>query len=247
MLKHHNLISFIFGLGFLILMQIFAEPSPNFRFMIPAFVVYAIVFILYNRWYLKQIQSFNIWTIAQSALLLFAAFGLSFNLPSAFLRGIFLTSAVAVITFYEILLGSRSESVLLNETLLIAFGIFFYFSAAYHYVPGYETFYLAGVFFASFLLARSFYEFMAQPVKTKIVGSAAIGLFMCEAYWALNFLPFHFSVLSILLFNFFYFFLLLNYYHTFHILNFKKLQFHFVFIIVTSSLALLATPWRIVS
>ena len=146
-------------------------------------------------------------------LLMSAAFGAFLVIPSENLRGLFLISAVIVITFAEIILGNMAENFMLNQTLIAAFALFFGFFGAYYYTPNFEPVYLMGVFFGSGLLARIFYEAMPQPLKTKLVGSMVIGLFCAELFWALNFLHFHFSVLSLILFNIFYFCLILNYCH----------------------------------
>ena len=161
------------------------------------------------------------------------------------MRGSFLVVTVGVITFFEIILGNFAENLLLNETLLIAFGLFFYFFAAFHYLPVYEPYYLVGIFLSSALLTRSFYEFIPKSDKTKLIGAISIGLFCSELYWVLNFTQFHFSVLSLLLFNLFYFCLILNYYFLFHILSFKKIQFHLMLIVTCSLLTLIVTPWKV--
>lgn len=245
LLKYHKFTSLILGLFFLIVLQTFATPEPIFRFLIPAFLGYVILITIYNRWYLKRIEKYSFWILLRPILLLVSGFGLFLIIPSDFLRGSFLIVSVGVIAFFEIILGNFAENLLLNETLIIAFGLFFLFFALYHYLPGYETFYLAGIFFGSALLTRSFYEFIPKSERVKIIGAVTIGLFCSELYWVLNFLQFHFSVLSIILFNIFYFCVLLNYYFLFHILNFKKIQFHLVLICMTSLLAILATPWQI--
>ncbi len=245
MVKRHKLVCLCIGLAFLIILQKFATPEPVFRFLLPAFLLYAAAVNFYNRRYLKEIQKYNFWTALRPLLLLAAGFGLFLVIPSEFFRGLFLISCVAVIAVFEMLLGNQAENILLNETLFIAFGIFFALFAGYYYSPAYGPWYLAGIFFGSGLLARSFYEFIPQSNKVKLAGSVAIGLFCAELFWSLNFLHFHFSVLAVFLFNFFYFCLILNYYFLFHILNFKKIQFHFLLMAATSVIALAATPWRI--
>jgi hypothetical protein len=246
MLKYHKFISFCWGLLFLIVVQKFAAPQPIFRFLVPAFLVYAAAVAIYNRWYLKTIQKYNFWTILRSLLLLAAAFGIFFFLPSGSLRGLFLISAVAVITFFQMIIGLSAENLLLNETLIIAFGLFCAFFGAYYAAPGFEVFYLAGIFFSATLLSRSFYEFVPKSSEVKLISSLVIGLFSSELFWCLNFLQFHFSVLALILLNVFYFCLMLNYYYFFHILNFKKIQFHLFLILACVVIVLLATPWVII-
>lgn len=247
MTKHHNLISFALALLFLIVLQKFATPEPVFRFLLPAFLIYLFVVGYYNRWYLKKIGKYDFWTALRPLLLLAAGFGVFLVVPSAFLRGAFLIITVAFITFFEVILGNFTENILLNQTLLIAFGMFFYFFGAYYYTPSYQPLYLLGVFLGSALLARSFYQLLPQTNKVRAVGAVAIGLFCGELFFVLNFLQFHFSVLSLLLFNVFYFCLITNYYFLFHNLSFKKVQFHLLLMVFCVGLALLATPWKIIS
>ncbi len=174
-----------------------------------------------------------------------AGFGSFLVIPSSNLRGLFLTVTVIFIALAEIILGNVSENLMLNQTLVIAFGLFFSFFGAYFYTPTLEPVYLIGVFLGAGLLARIFYESVPQSEKTKLIGAVAIGLFCAELFWVLNFLQFHFSVLSLILFNIFYFCLILNYYHLFHNLNFKKVQFHLLLIAFCSLMAVLATPWTV--
>jgi len=244
-LKHHKLISIGIGLMFLLVVQSFSAPEPIFRFLVPAFLFYLFLAAAYNRWYLKQIQKYNFWVLLLPELLMAAGFGIFLTTPSQNLRGLFLTATVVFVSLTEIILGNMSENLMLNQTLIIAFGLFFGFFGAYYYTPGFEPLYLIGVFLGAALLARVFYESVPRPEKTKLVGAVIIGLFCAELFWVLNFLHFHFSVLSLILFNAFYFCLILNYYHLFNNLNFKKVQFHLLLIVFCSLVAVLATPWNI--
>jgi hypothetical protein len=246
MLKYHKLTSLCIGLLFLIAVQKFAVPEPVFRFLVPTFLVYAAAVTFYNRWYLKKISKDNFWVLIRPLLLLTALFGIFLIIPNQALRGWFLIFAVAIITFVELILGNFAENIALNETLAVAFGIFFSFFGAYWYAANYEPLYLVGIFLGSALLTRSFYEFIPQPNTTKIIGAVAIGLFCSELYWALNFLHFHFSVLSLLLFNIFYLCLILNYYYLFHILSFKKIQFHLFLIAACNIVVFISTPWNVI-
>jgi hypothetical protein len=244
-IKHHKIISFIIGLLFLAVMQEFGTPEPVFRFLLPAFIIYAALATWYNYRYLLQNNSYNFWILIRPLLLLCAGFGLFLIIPSIALRGIFLLTAVAIITFMETILGNLAENLLLNETLITAFGLFLACFAGYFYAPQYEPWYLLAVFLSGSLLARSFYESVPKPDRVKTAGAVAIGLFCAELFWSLNFLQLHFSALSLILFNIFYLCLILNYYHLFQLLNFKKIQFHLFLIVVCSLLVIFSTPWAI--
>ena len=130
-------------------MQKFATPQPIFRFLAPAFIFYAAVMAEYNRRYLKILGKYNIWTLVRSVMLLAAAFGVFLVIPSENFRGLFLIITVGVITVAEIILGYSAENLLLNETLLIAFGLFFYFFGAYFYIPSFQILYLLGTFLST--------------------------------------------------------------------------------------------------
>jgi len=162
-------------------------------------------------------------------------------------------------------MGRFAENLMINETLVIAFGFFITLCGFNQYyltfgqlhsffggisLPDWEfslqPFYLAGTFACSYLLARCFYEFIPQPSLIKVVISLSIALFTTETFWALTFLPFHFSAIAVVLLSVFYFCLILNYYHLFHTLTYKKIQFHLILIIIASAIAIISTPWTII-
>jgi hypothetical protein len=246
-LKQHKLISICIGLMFLLVVQNFSSPEPIFRFLLPAVLLYICLTAVYNRWYLKQTGKYNFWALLLPGILMAVALGVFLVIHSPNLRGLFLAATVIFIALAEIILGNMSENLMLNQTLIIAFGLFFGLFGAYYYTPSYQPLYLIGVFLGAGLLARVFYESVPQPDKIKIIGAIAIGLFCAELFWVLNFLQFHFSALSLILFNIFYFCLILNYYHLFHNLNLKKVKFHLLLIAFCSVLVALATPWAIIS
>lgn len=264
MIKYHNYISIFIGLLYLIVLQEFAVPQPIFRFLAPAVLIFSLAASAYNRWYLQQLQKYNFWVVLRQFMLFLSAFGVFTLIPSSGLRGLFLVITVALISFFEYVLASFAENLLINQTLIVAFGFFVSLAAYCQYFPNLillpfvrnfppawqfsmQPFYVAGVFFATLLLARSFFESIPQSSRVKLLNSVAIALFCTEVFWALTFLPLHYSALAILLFNLFYFCLILDYYYLFQILNFKKIQFHLVLIALCSSLVLFITPWRILS
>ena len=246
MLKYHKIISFCAGLIFLIVLQKFATPVPIFRFLAPAFLLYAVLVGAYNYYYLKQLEKYNFWTVLRSLLLLVSAFGVFLVLPTAVLRGLFLIIAVFLITFFEMFISSSAENIVLIETLIIGFGLFCTLFGFYFDAPGFGPLYLLAVFFSIFLLTRSFFEFVPKPSKVKLVSAITLGLFCSELYWSLNFLQFHFSVLALILFNIFYFCLIVSYYQFYHILNFKKIKFHLFLMLACVVVALITTPWAII-
>ncbi len=245
MQKYHKYISVIIGLLFLVVLQAFSNPLPVFRIYLPLFLSYVILVLLYNRWYLIKLQKYNLWTLVKTALFLLAGFGIFLIIPFTGLKSLFLVISVFVVTFFELSLGSFSENILTSETILIAFGLFVSLAAFSEYFPSFKFFAVTASFFAAGLLARSFYELVPKENYLKSISAIILGLLVSEFFWALTFLPFHFTVIGLILFNLFYFFTLINYYHFFNTLSFKKLQFHLILIVFTSAMVLLSTPWKL--
>ena len=245
MVKYHKYISVAIGVLYLITLQEFSHPQPVFRFLIPSFFIFTALVTLYNAWYLKATQKYNVWMLVRPVLLLASAFGLLFAIPSSGLQGLFLLSAVLVIAFVEYFLGNFAENIILNETLVIGFGFFISITAGNMYFPGFHTYWLAAVFVATFLMCRSFYELVPHSERLKLISSFGIALLCSEFFWALAFLPFHFSSSGLILFNLFYFCIILNYYYIYKSLTDKKLQFHFMLMLICSIFIFLITPWKI--
>jgi hypothetical protein len=218
--------------------------------LIPAFLVFCALVSAYNYWYLRKTEKYNSWVVVRIVLLLAGLFGIFLSIPSLGWRGAFLILSVAIIAAAQILIANFSENILINETLIAAAGLFLGILGATLYIPPFSAFYLnllymALVFSSSSLLARSFYEFLPHPAFVKLAGSLIIGFFTTQSFWALGFLPFHFSATAIILLNFFYFCLILNYYYLFHILNAKKIIFHFGLMAIADFVVLIFTPWNI--
>src|SRR4051812_42465809 len=107
--KAHTIVSAAAAIAFVVVVQIFATPLPVFRFLIPAFLVYLIGIALYNRWYLKREDRFNIWVWLRIPFFLTAWFGIFFLIPSSFGRGAFLLVGVPIIYFFESLVGNTGQ------------------------------------------------------------------------------------------------------------------------------------------
>jgi hypothetical protein len=263
MIKYHNYISIAIGLLFMMVLQEFSLPQPVFRFIVPAVLIFSLAVAAYNYWYLKQLQKYNFWVLLRQFLMFLSAFCVFTLIPSSGFKGLFLVITVLLVALFEYALGSFVENMLINQTLITAFGFFVGLAAYSQYFPNFrlspvlgkfppvwqvslQPIYVLAVFAVTLLLARSFYEFIPHSARVKMLNSLAIALFCTEAFWALTFLPFHYSALAVLLFNLFYFCLILNYYHLFQILNFKKIQFHLLLILLCSCLVLLITPWKVI-
>jgi len=256
MLKYHKLISLLIGLLFLAVLQTFSRPVPVFRFLISAFVLYILGVAWYNKKYLESLGKYSFWAILRPILLAFAGLGIFFFLPSEGLRSFFLLSAVGLIFSFEMFLGNFSENFLVSEILVVAFGLFLTLFGLEFYFPGvgtaavrqysFQPLYGLGIFLAVYLLARSLYEYTPLDALQKNLSAAVIGLFCTQVFWALGFLPLHYTAAAFLLLNFLYISLMLHYYHLFNNLNLKKIYFHAGLFLVCASLVFLTTPWKAV-
>jgi hypothetical protein len=249
--KHHKLVSFTIGLMYLALLQTFSTPQPVFRYLILSLVAYSAVVWYYNNWFLNKIEKKNFWLALRPVLLFWSGLGIFVLLPSPFLRALFLLLTVGIIFIFEMLLANYSENVMLSFSALTMFGFFIGIVGVGQYFPPLNSgiiyfIYISLIFSAVYLISRSFYEFAPQPKKNKNAAAVILGLFSGQIFWALSFLPFHFSVLGTLLFNAMFFCLALNYYYYFQIITFKKIQFHLLLLILTCGAVLLSTPWRII-
>jgi hypothetical protein len=247
MFSYHKITSVVIGVLFLIVLQSFAVPLPVFRFLVPAFSVYALGATLYNYFYLLSVEKYNFWVCIKPTLLMVSGFSLFVLLPNSFLRSAFLLFTVVLLSFFEMFLGNFSENIQLSEALLTVFSVFVSVCAYNQYFPPYQFLYIAVLFFAAFIVTRSFFESIPQPEAVKRLHSVGIALFVTEVYWALTFLPFHYSAIALILFNLYYFMIALDYYHFFNILNAQKLKFHFILLACFTFAIFIATPWKIIN
>lgn len=245
------------GLIFLGLLQTFSKPYPVFRFLLPVFLLLAFFVSVYNKKYLQHIQKYNFWVLFRPILLMVAGFGMFILLPISPVRAVFLLATVLLIFAYELFLGNFSENILISETLIISYGLAFSLFGINAYFPFFKNGFLENTFsmqalysfflFISFyLVTRAFYSFIPEDGKNQNISALVISFFASQLFWVLSLLPLHFSILALLLTNFFYFCLILNYYFVFNTLNTKKIYFHFIFIVLTSAIALLSTPWKVI-
>ncbi len=246
--KYHKYASILLSVAFVVVVQMFAAPLPVFRYLIPAFVFYVGAVTAYNIWYLKAIGHYNLWWWVRPALFIAAWFGIFFILPNEIWRGLFLLLGLPVIYLVELLIGNSGQQLLLNETLLTAFGIFMAltsFSHTFAAVPG--VVYLAICFLATMILVRASYEAVPRPGPARWYAAAILALLTTEFFLALSFLPLHFSALGLILFNAFYFCWVLYYYALYDHLNIKQVQYHIALAVIFTALILLVTPWQILT
>ncbi|MBI3231484.1 MAG: hypothetical protein HYZ51_00145 [Candidatus Doudnabacteria bacterium] len=246
MLKYHKIFSIALGLLFMVVLVVFSNPTPVFRFILPAFLAVLLLTFLYNRWYLQALNKYNIWLIIRPLLLETSGFIMYLLLLNSFFRGGFLVATVFFIAVFEIMLANFSENLLLNETLLTAFAFCFSFFGFSWWVPGFLYLYFFGLFLALLLLSRSFFDYTAQTSGIKWLNAFIASFLSVQIFWASSFLPFHYSVLAILLLNYFYVLVVLDYHSLYNTLSPKKVKFYFSLAGICLLFAFSATPWTIV-
>ncbi len=246
--KVHLIISAVVAILFLVITQIFASPLPVFRFLVPSFLIYVLVVAVYNRWYLTQGETkLNVWVWLRLPLFLCTWFGLFFLVPSGIGRGMFLLVSLPIIFFFESLLGNTGQQIGWNEFLLtIAALMLSLFGFSYYFqLPG--VLYLLIVFLSVSVVVRSSLELVPHEPVVKWVASLALGLFATELFWAISFLPLHYSALAIFAFNVLYVLWIIYYHYLYRTLTRKQVQFHLVLAFILALVMLMSTPWSIQS
>ena len=246
-IRVHLVISAAIAILFLVVVQVFASPLPVFRFLVPAFLLFTGAVALYNRWYLRKQEQWNVWVWLRVPFFLLAWFGLFFLIPSGLGRGLFLLTSLPIIFFFESLTGNTGQQLGWNEFLLTCaallltlFGFSYYFM-----LPG--VLYLLVVFLVISVLVRSSLELVPHPPLVKWVASLSIGLFATELFWAVSFLPLHYTALGIFTFNVLYVLWIIYYHYLYRTLTSKQVQFHLVLAVALALVMLVSTPWSIQS
>jgi hypothetical protein len=246
--RTHLIISGVIAILFLVIIQIFASPSPVFRFLVPAFLGYTLIVAVYNRSYLIKTNRWNVWVWLRTPFFLLTWFGLLFLLPSALSRGLFLLISLPIIYFFESLVGNTGQQFSWNEFLLtLAALILSLFGLSYYYkdLPGLS--FLIATFLSVAFVVRSSFELVPHSNAVKWVASLAIGLFATELFWAISFLPLHYSALAIFVFNILYVLWIIYYHYLYRTLTRKQIQFHLVLALILTLIMLISTPWSIQS
>ena len=115
----------------------------------------------------------------------------------------------------------------------------------YFQLPG--VLYLLIVFVSVAVVVRSSLELVPHDPIVKWVASLALGLFATELFWAVSFLPLHYSALAIFTFNVLYVLWIIYYHYLYRTLTAKQVQFHLVLALLLALVMLMSTPWSIQS
>lgn len=243
----HVIISAVIATAFLVIVQIFASPLPVFRFLVPAFILYVAAVTGYNYWWLKSNRQFNFWLWMRLPLFLLSWFGLFFMVPSGLGRGLFLLISLPIIGFFESLVGNTGQQLGWNEFLLtIAALLISLFGFSYYFmIPG--VLYLFLVFAAVAIVVRSSFELIPHEPLVKWVAALALGLFATELFWAVSFLPLHYTALAVFTFNVLYVLWIIYYHYLYKTLTRKQVTFHLILALILAVVMFLSTPWSIQS
>ena len=243
----HRIISAVIAILFLVVLQVFASPQPKFRFLVPAFLIYLLVILIYNRWYLKHQDSFNVWLWLRLPLFICSWVGLFILLPSALGRGLFLLFSLPILFFFESLVGNTGQQLGWNEFLLtVAALLISIFGFSFYYVlPG--VIYLALVFISVSVVVRSSLELVPHEPVVKWIASLSLGLFITELFWVISFLPLHYTALAIFTFNVLYVLWIIYYHYLYKTLTWKQIQFHLILAFALMLVMFISTPWSIQS
>jgi uncharacterized membrane protein HdeD (DUF308 family) len=198
----------------------------------------------YNAFYLRTQGRYGPWVALRPALLYGAGAALFMVVPGGVTRTLFLFASFLLFAGVEYFVGSFAENVVLNETLVVAFGAFQAIFGFAQLFPKFETLYLAMTFGASFAITRALFEFTPYSERDKITVSALVSLVCAELFWALSFLPFHSSALALALFCCYHCAAQLSLHHLYGTLTSRKVQFHFALAAVATAAVLLLTPWQ---
>lgn len=239
---HKNLISAVIALAFLVFMQTL---NGVFRYLIPVAFLYSAIVLAYNYWYLKKNHFFSFWSWLRPLYLIAALVGLYFVLPPNFSRSFLVLFSVAALFFTERGIIVASEQGVFLETLFSYFGLSLGIFGLNNYLLPVNSSILIIFAITTFMVARSSFDYIPQPVDKKNFYAGLLGLSILEMVWALIFSPFHFTINAVIIFNIFYVLWIIIYYHLFQNLSVKKISFHVVFAGILIALSILSTPWHL--
>lgn len=245
--KYHKISSALGSILLIVVIQLFSTPQPVFRYLFPALLVFLIGVGVYTTVYLRGTGKHSFWAVVRTVIVFTAWIGMFFIIPSSVLRGFFLLAGLPILYYVLYTAGNTGEQLLFNELVVSAFGLFMLLASLAQYFARIGSWYVLITFLLTVVLSRATLDLTPQHLSTKWLGSIIIGLSMAELFWALSFLPLHYSVLGFILFAIFYAFWSLYYYYLFNHLTLRKVQFHLGLSLVFIILVLSTTPWGIIS
>lgn len=250
LMKYHKIFSGMLAVAFILALQLFVVPVPVFRYLVPSFLFYETVITIYNYFYLKSLDPVvNFWMLFRLPFFLLFWFVLFLLLPGELTRGLFLFLSLPVIYYLEVFLGSKGERVTFNEFIFTAVSFFLAsFGLFYYFLPdSFPLVFCVAVVFGFLVVMIRMYEELTPLSNTgKWLTSLVLALLGAQWWWVLSFLPFHYSVLGFLGFIGFYSLWAILYFHAFHNLTIRKVQFQIFLFFLVSIIVLFSTRWVII-
>jgi hypothetical protein len=243
--NRHKIISLVFAIAFVVMMQLLATSEPVFRYLVPAFFGYLLALTLYNWRYLLSQEQYQLWLLVRVPLFVFIWFGLFFVLPFGFARVLLLIASVPLIFVFETLVANRGQQLGWNIFLLSLASLLLGLYGFHFYFPLSGLLYLGLIFVGTTILVRASVETVPHTPAVKWFASLVLGLFAAEIFWVTQFLPLHFSVLAILSFNILYLLWVMYYHYLYQSLTRRQIQFHLLLVILFSGIILISSPWTI--
>lgn len=243
--SRHKIVSALFAVAFVVIVQWFASPLPVFRFLVPLFFLYLAGLTLYNWKYLKSQKELSWWLLVRVPVFLLSWFGLLFIIPTGYGRIFFLIISLPVIFFFETLVANKGQQLAWNLFLLTIASLFISLYGFNYYFPLSGLVYLALIFVGVLTSVRISIESVPHPNNVKWLAGSVLALFSAELFWVLQFLPLHFSVLAVIHFNILYLLWAIYYHYLYQTLTKKQIQFNILLALALSIVILLSSPWTI--
>lgn len=244
--NRHKIISAVFAVAFVVLVQWISDPVPIFRYLIPVFLLYLGVIMLYTWRFLQNQDNFSLWIWLRLPIFLGTWFWLLFLVSAGFARGLFLLISVLLIFFLTNTVGNRGQQLAWNQYLITLFGILIAVAGfSFYFEVIYGLAFLAVLFLLVTLATRAAVQQIPHGDNIKWLVSLVMALFAVELYWVLQFLPLHYTVLAVIQFNILYLLWAIYYHYLYQTLNRKQIQFNILLVLVLSIIVLLTTPWSI--
>lgn len=241
----HKIISAVFAIAFVIVMQVMTSGEPVFRYLVPTFFGFLIALIIYNWRYLLSVGQLSVWLLVRVPVFVLIWFGLIFIVPFGFVRSLFLFASLPIIFLFETLVANKGQQLSWNLFLLSLASLLIGLFGFHYYFPISGLLYLGLIFLGVTVLVRISIDAVPHTESVKWFASLVIGLFAAELFWILQFLPLHFSVLAILCFNLLYLLWAIYYHYLYQSLTRRQIQFNLLLVVVFSFIILISSPWTI--
>lgn len=240
----HRVVSVVSAIVLPLVVYNMALPQPIFRFLVPVFIILVVGIEVLTWRTLKSLGEARVWAIVRSSLFYLSWGLLFFLMPSAFLQEVYIFSSIPVLYVGQQLVAYTGETVLITHTILTSFGIIMGVVAGEFYFHASGLVLSTVLFLAYFLLTRATYVFVPQSSVVRLIASILVALCAVEAYIAILYLPFHYTVVGFLSLLSFYLIWLFTYYWQFGVLTFARVKFYLLISLVFAVAILMATPWQ---